>query len=103
MSKSNINLQDNFLNQIRKEKIPVTIHLLNGTKITGLIKGFDNFIIFLKNETQYLVYKHSISAVVPQKSLKSFEAHEGEEARASGSKTEEAGKGAEAKKRPEEP
>ncbi|MBI5198017.1 MAG: RNA chaperone Hfq [Nitrospirae bacterium] len=101
MSKSSINLQDNFLNQIRKEKIPVTVHLLNGTKITGLIKGFDNFIIFLKNETQYLVYKHSVSAVVPQKNLKSFETHEGEEAKGAALKPEETAKGPDVKKRTE--
>lgn len=81
MSKTGINLQDNFLNQIRKEKIPVTVYLLNGAKLSGLIKGFDNFIVFLKNETQNLVYKHAISTIVPQKSLKSFEVHEGTEER----------------------
>ncbi|MBI4714910.1 MAG: RNA chaperone Hfq, partial [Nitrospirae bacterium] len=81
MSKGGINLQDNFLNQVRKEKIPVTIQLVNGSKINGLIKGFDNFIIFLKNETQYLIYKHSVSAIVPQKNLRSFESHEGEDRR----------------------
>ncbi|MBI4714581.1 MAG: RNA chaperone Hfq [Nitrospirae bacterium] len=95
MSKSGINLQDNFLNQVRKEKIPVTVHLVNGSKINGLIKGFDNFIIFLKNETQYLIYKHSVSAIVPQKNLRSFESHEGEDRRV------EAAKGAEGNKNPE--
>ena len=101
MSKGGINLQDNFLNQIRKEKIPVTIHLLNGTKMTGVVKGFDNFIIFLKNETQSLVYKHSVSAIIPQKNLRSFELHEGEEGKAPASRPEGAVKGTEAKKSPE--
>jgi host factor-I protein len=81
VSKSGINLQDNFLNQVRKEKVLVTVHLLNGTKISGHIKGFDNFIIFMKNDTQHLVYKHSVAMIVPQKNLRTFDLHEGEDRR----------------------
>lgn len=103
MSKNGINLQDNFLNQIRKEKIQVTLHLVNGSKISGMIKGFDNFIIFLKNETQYLVYKHSISAIVPQKSLRTLETYDGDEKKEGGVRSEPALKTEEAKRKPEAP
>lgn len=81
MSRGNINLQDSFLNQARKERIPVTVHLLNGSKITGVIKGFDNFILFLKNEGQCLIYKHAVSAIVPERPVKGME---GPEARGQG-------------------
>ena len=67
-----MNLQDMFLNQIRKEKISVTIHLVNGTTVKGLIKGFDSFSIFIKNEHQELIYKHAIVSIVPQKEVHSI-------------------------------
>ncbi len=67
MGKSQVNLQDIFLNQMRKEKIPVTMYLINGARITGTIKGFDNFVILLKQESQQLVYKHAISTIIPEK------------------------------------
>ena len=67
MSKSQVNLQDIFLNQMRKEKIPVTMYLVNGARITGTIKGFDNFVILMKQEHQQLVYKHAISTIIPEK------------------------------------
>ncbi|MBI5192624.1 MAG: RNA chaperone Hfq [Nitrospirae bacterium] len=73
MSKSTINLQDQFLNHLRKERTPVTIHILNGTKITGVIKGFDNFSILLKGENQHLIYKHSVALIVPKKAIKDFD------------------------------
>lgn len=61
-------LQDLYLNGIRKEKIPVTIFLVNGTRLKGLIKGFDKFVILLKNnDTQQLVYKHAVSTISPEK------------------------------------
>ena len=67
MGKSQVNLQDIFLNQMRKEKIPVTMYLVNGARLTGTIKGFDNFVILLKQDNQQLVYKHAISTIIPDK------------------------------------
>ena len=67
MGKSQVNLQDIFLNQMRKEKIPVTMYLVNGARLTGTIKGFDNFVILMKQENQQLVYKHAISTIIPEK------------------------------------
>ena len=79
MSRTTINLQDQFLNHLRKERTPVTIHILNGSKITGIIKGFDNFCILLKGENQHLIYKHSIAMIVPKKGIKEFDVRETEE------------------------
>lgn len=68
MNKVNINLQDVFLNQVRKERIPVTIYLTNGFQLKGLVKGFDNFTVVLDTEgRQQLVYKHAVSTVSPMK------------------------------------
>jgi len=63
------NLQDMYLNQLRKDKIPVTIYLTNGIRLRGVIKGFDNFVILLKENTQSLIYKHAISTLVPEKDV----------------------------------
>lgn len=61
-----INLQDVFLNQVRKEHIGVTVYLTNGFQFKGMIRGFDNFVVILESEgRQNLVYKHAISTVVP--------------------------------------
>lgn len=66
MSKNLINLQDTFLNVVRKEKIPVTIFLVNGFQIKGVVKGFDNFTVIVElDQRQQLVYKHAISTVAP--------------------------------------
>jgi host factor-I protein len=66
MSKNQMNLQDAFLNQVRKEKAPVTIYLVNGFQIKGLVKGFDNFTVIVEmDQKQQLVYKHAISTVAP--------------------------------------
>jgi host factor-I protein len=64
-----VNLQDHYLNQLRKEKIPVVIYLINGVRLKGLIKAFDNFVILLKESSQSLVYKHAISTIVPEKEV----------------------------------
>ncbi len=80
MGKSQVNLQDIFLNQMRKEKIPVTMYLVNGARLTGMIKGFDNFVILLKQENQQLVYKHAISTIIPEKPLEILEAVEAKKA-----------------------
>ena len=73
MGKSQVNLQDIFLNQMRKEKIPVTMYLVNGARISGTIKGFDNFVILMKQENQQLVYKHAISTIIPEKPVELLE------------------------------
>lgn len=66
----NINLQDVFLNQVRKEHIPVTIYLTNGFQLRGMVKGFDNFTVVVDSEgKQQLVYKHAISTVSPMKAV----------------------------------
>lgn len=69
MSKA-INLQDVLLNQLRKEKILVTVFLTNGFQIKGTIKGFDNFVVILESEgKQQMIYKHAISTLVPSKTV----------------------------------
>ncbi len=82
MGKSQVNLQDVFLNQMRKERIPVTMYLVNGARLTGTIKGFDNFVILMKQENQQLVYKHAISTIIPEKSIDILEAGEAKKAEA---------------------
>lgn len=69
MNKS-INIQDNFLNQLRKENIPVTVYLTNGFQIRGIIKAFDNFTIIVDSEgKQQMIYKHAISTFMPLRSV----------------------------------
>lgn len=64
------NLQDIFLNQVRKENIPVTIFLTNGFQFKGAVKGFDNFTVILEIDgKQNLVYKHAISTIIPSKTV----------------------------------
>ncbi|SNR58805.1 RNA chaperone Hfq [Desulfurobacterium atlanticum] len=66
-------VQDAFLNKLRKEKIPVNIFLTKGIKLQGIVVFFDQFTIILENEdTQQLVYKHSIATIVPLKPIKIF-------------------------------
>jgi len=68
VAKTQINLQDSFLNQVRKENLPVTIYLVNGFQLKGVVRGFDNFTVILENEGKpLLVYKHAISTVTPMK------------------------------------
>ena len=63
-----LNLQEVFLNQVRKDRTTVTIYLTNGFQFKGIVKGFDNFIVILDcEEKQNLVYKHAISTIVPSK------------------------------------
>lgn len=66
-----INLQDSFLNQIRKENnVPVIIYLINGFQLRGVVKGFDNFTILIENDgKQQLVYKHAVSTITPLKQV----------------------------------
>ncbi len=70
MSSSKVpSLQDNYLNQLRKDKVPVVVYLTNGVRLKGLIKGFDTFVILLKETSQQLVYKHAVSTIVPEKDI----------------------------------
>ncbi|CEN32135.1 RNA-binding protein Hfq [Candidatus Westeberhardia cardiocondylae] len=62
-------LQDPFLNTLRRERIPVSIYLINGIKLQGKIESFDLFVILLKNTVSQIVYKHAISTVVPSRSI----------------------------------
>ena len=65
-----LNLQDSFLNQIRKENVPVIIYLANGFQLRGAVRGFDNFTVILENDgKQQLVYKHAISTITPIRPL----------------------------------
>ena len=64
------NLQETFLNQLRKDKLSVTVFLINGLKLQGIITWFDNFSILLKRDSHIqLVYKHSISTIMPSESI----------------------------------
>ena len=76
------NLQDTFLNHIRKNKTPVTVFLVNGVKLQGIITWFDNFSVLLRRDAHsQLVYKHAISTVMPAGPIQLFEGQkEGEEA-----------------------
>ena len=65
------NLQDVFLNHVRKGKVPVTVFLINGVKLQGVITWFDNFCVLLRRDGQaQLVYKHAISTVMPSQPIK---------------------------------
>ena len=68
MAKAN-NLQDTFLNTLRKEHVPVAIFLVNGIKLQGQIESFDQYVVILKNAINQMVYKHAISTVVPARAI----------------------------------
>jgi host factor-I protein len=71
------NLQDAFLNNVRKGKVPVTIFLMNGVKLQGVITWFDNFCVLLRRDGQsQLVYKHAISTVMPSQPITLYEAED---------------------------
>ena len=63
-------LQDPFLNTLRKEKVPVSIYLVNGIKLQGTIDSFEQFGVLLNNSVSQMVYKHAISTVVPSRAIK---------------------------------
>jgi len=69
MSTKDRKLQDLFLNHLRKEKIPVVVFLVNGARLKGTIKGFDNFVIMLKHNTHQLIYKHAVSTIAPEQDV----------------------------------
>lgn len=63
-------IQDPFLNALRKERVPVSIYLVNGIKLQGQIESFDQFAVLLKNTISQMVYKHAISTIVPVRNVK---------------------------------
>ena len=63
-------LQEPFLNALRKERVPVSIYLVNGIKLTGQVDSFDQFVVLLRNSVNQMVYKHAISTIVPSKPVK---------------------------------
>ncbi|RZU98957.1 RNA chaperone Hfq [Spiribacter vilamensis] len=63
-------LQEPFLNALRKEKVPVSIYLVNGIKLQGQVDSFDQFVILLRNSISQLVYKHAISTIVPSRNVR---------------------------------
>ncbi len=69
MSKGH-SLQDPYLNVLRKERVPVSIYLVNGIKLQGQVESFDQFVVLLKNTVSQMVYKHAISTVVPSRAVR---------------------------------
>ena len=69
MTKTQI-LQEPFLNALRKEKVPVSIFLVNGIKLQGTIESFDQFVVLLRNNVSQMIYKHAISTVVPSRNIR---------------------------------
>lgn len=71
MNKGQMNVQDVFLNQVRKEHVPVTIYLVGGVQLKGLIKGFDSFTVLLDSpgKPTQIVYKHAVASVVPSRQV----------------------------------
>lgn len=71
MKNTALNLQDLFLNNARKERVPVIIYLMNGVQVKGFVKGFDSYIILLEgeNKQQNLIYKHAVSTIIPGKNI----------------------------------
>mgnify|MGYP000595586515 CR=1 FL=1 len=73
------NLQDTFLNSVRKSKTPLTIFLVNGVKLSGIVSWFDNFCVLLRRDGQVqLVYKHAISTIMPSGPVQMFDPEEDE-------------------------
>ena len=63
-------LQDPFLNALRRERVPVSIYLVNGIKLQGTIESFDQFVVLLRNTVSQMVYKHAISTIVPSRNVR---------------------------------
>ncbi|MDB5365636.1 MAG: RNA-binding protein Hfq [Rhodospirillales bacterium] len=81
MTEKNQNVQDVFLNNIRKNKAPVTIFLINGVKLQGIVTWFDNFSVLLRRDAHsQLVYKHAISTIMPTQPIQLFEKDKEEDA-----------------------
>ncbi len=72
-------LQEPFLNTLRKEKVPVSIYLVNGIKLQGQIESFDQFVLVLRNNVNQMVYKHAVSTIVPARRVRLLQQGEGGE------------------------
>jgi host factor-I protein len=70
-------LQDPFLNQLRREHVPVSIYLVNGIKLQGQIESFDQYVVLLRNTVTQMVYKHAISTIVPGRAVNFSTGEEG--------------------------
>lgn len=83
MAKASVNLQDSFLNQVRKEGSEVKIVLVDGSSLTGVVRGFDNFTVILNSkESQHLIYKHAISQLITRRDARRVHHPSSEEGRA---------------------
>lgn len=72
-------LQEPYLNQLRKERVPVSIYLVNGIKLQGQIESFDQFVVLLRNSVSQMIYKHAISTIVPSRKVRVSTGGEDEE------------------------
>lgn len=72
MSKNQL-LQDPYLNALRKERVPVSVYLVNGIKLQGQIESFDQFVLLLRNNVSQMVYKHAISTIVPSRNVRVYQ------------------------------
>ena len=72
-------LQDPFLNALRRERVPVSIYLVNGIKLQGTVESFDQFVVLLRSTVSQMVYKHAISTVVPSRNVRIGNGHDGHE------------------------
>lgn len=72
MAKSQ-SLQDPYLNALRRERVPVSVYLVNGIKLQGQIESFDSFVILLRNNISQMVYKHAVSTIVPARNVRIFD------------------------------
>ncbi len=63
MIKNQVNIQDQFLNRIRKDRLRVVVELITGRKVEGIVQGFDNFSLILRSDSDQLIYKHAISSI----------------------------------------
>lgn len=73
MTKNQINIQDQFLNRVRRDRNRVTVEMLSGQKIEGIIMSFDNFSLILRGEADQLIYKHAISSISLGEKMEFFE------------------------------
>ena len=78
-------LQEPFLNALRKERVPVSIYLVNGIKLQGQVESFDQFAVMLRNTVSQMVYKHAISTIVPARAIRWANNHDEDNSHGSGS------------------
>ncbi len=105
MNKPQLNLQDIFLNQVRKENIGVTIYLVNSVQLRGMVRGFDAFTILLDSvgRPTQLVYKHAVASIVPARAVANFYADQHREGPGQGQHRPDPGQQAPPQPRPAEP